>query len=298
MTGLIRVAPCLVAILLASASASLAQETLAGARQLYGAAAYAEALGVLDRLRSGVPAGSPEANSINLERTLCMLALGRQAEAESTIEALISADPAFRPDQNAVSPRVLGTFAQVRRRLLPGIAQQHYLTAKAAFDRKEYPTALQAFDATLALIDEPDLTAGAKEPPLSDLRTLALGFRDLARAAVPPPPAPAVAPPPPAPPAPAFYTADDAGVTPPVVISQRMPQWPASAPPGAARKGTLDILIGEDGSVVSAALRGPIASFYDDRLLAEAARWKFKPATKGGKPVRFRKIIQINFEKP
>jgi hypothetical protein len=91
------------------------------------------------------------------------------------------------------------------------------------------------------------------------------------------------------------------------------PRWPdshnpLSEIPGTVQSGHVRASSDDTSSIVepsikadqaqSAALRGSIASFYDDRLLAEAARWNFKPATKGGKPVKFRKSIQINFEKP
>ena len=37
---------------------------------------------------------------------------------------------------------------------------------------------------------------------------------------------------------------------------------------------------------------------YDTLLMTAARDWRYQPATLGGKPVKFRKLIQINVTKP
>jgi TonB family protein len=303
MTRLARIvaAGAAAACLWSPTAAAQAPDTLAAARELYGSAAYDEALGVLERVKPTVRSGSPEARDVEEYRALCLLALGRQPEAERAIEALVAVDPGFRPDESAVSPRVLAAFDQVRRRLVPVVAQQRYGAAKAAYDRKEYAAALEGFEATLRLIDAPGLGSAASEPPLSDLRTIATGFRDLARAAAEPPPAPApvapepqpVAPPPP-PAQPVVYSGADAGVTPPTVVNQVVPQWPSGTTPPASRWGLLEVRISETGAVESTRVVKSINSFYDEMLLTAAKRWRFKPATKDGAPVKFRWVMRIS----
>ena len=129
--------------------------------------------------------------AIEQYRAFCLLALGRTAEADRAIEAVIAGEPNFHPADSDVSPRVRAAFADVRRRMLPGIIQQKYTEAKATYDRKNFMAASQAFRQVLDMMNDPDAVAAAKQSPLSDLKTLAIGFRDLAVNAAEPPPLPA-----------------------------------------------------------------------------------------------------------
>src|ERR1700752_176566 len=73
------------------------QDTLARAKDLYGLAAYEEALGVLDRLHENA---SPAVHSeVAGYQVLCFLALGLTDEADKAIEALVKADPLYRPSE-------------------------------------------------------------------------------------------------------------------------------------------------------------------------------------------------------
>src|SRR3989441_11563668 len=216
------------AILLALTVLAPGEDSLAAARDLYASAAYEDALAVLNRLpQSNQP--FEEARAVDQYRALCLMALGRTAEAERAIEAVIAGDPSYSPATD-VSPRVRATFSDVRRRVLPVIIQQTYSSAKAAFDRKEFAVAASAFTQMLVMMTDPDVEAAAGKPPLSDLRMLAAGFRDLAATAAPPPPPPPPADPvpvpPPAPVVPRVYTAGDANVVPPIPIQQQLPAFP------------------------------------------------------------------------
>jgi tetratricopeptide (TPR) repeat protein len=288
-----------------AAAFAAGQDTLASARQLYGSAAYDEALSMLDRLKTAPRPDAGDAVAVDQYRAFCLMALGRQADAVLAIESVVVADPSFLPGEADVSPRVLSAFRDARRRLVPAVAQQRYLGAKAAYDRKDYAPALAGFDSTLRLIDAPDLAEAGTQPPLSDLRTLVTGFRDLARAAAAPPPPPKVEPKPepvaPAPPPPprAFYTAEDRDVVPPTVIVQRIPPWPAAVAPSfvsRGRAGLLEVLITEQGTVESAVVRQSVARLYDDMLLSEAKSWRYKPATRNNVPVKFKKLIKVSLQ--
>src|SRR5262245_25864900 len=179
-------------LLLMTASVAAGQDSVAAARDLYASAAYEDALAVLNRL--------PEANrpidetrAITQYRAFCLLALGRTAEATQAIENVVAADPFYRPTTD-LSPRVRAAFSDVRRRVLPSIIQQKYMQAKAAYERKEYQNAAQQFEAVLDAMNDPDAKAALDRPPLSDMRLLAIGFKDLATtAALPTTPAPAPA---------------------------------------------------------------------------------------------------------
>ncbi len=304
MNTTLRAAVAAIAIGLITPGVIAGQETVAAAKQLYSAASYDEALAALEHLKAATPPDSSDNRTIDEYRVLCLLALGRQADAERSIETLVLADPSFGPDDAVASPRVQGVFVDVRKRVVPNAARQRYLSGRAAFERKEYEAALKDFEVALRWIDAPDLAAAAKEPPLADLRTLITGFRDLARAAATPPPPPpaAVTPPPPPvdppkvePAAPRYYTPDDAGVVPPVAINERLPPWPAAMPmpTGASSRGLLEVFISESGQVESVRIVRPTVRYFDDRLVDSAKQWHFKPATKDGVPVKFCKIIEV-----
>src|SRR5579864_541127 len=297
------------------------QDTLAAARDLYASAAYEDALSVLDRLPP-TPRSPEDARAIAEYRAFCLLALGRTSEAEHAIEILVTEQPNFQPAAADVSPRVRATFADVRRRVLPSLIEKRYADAKGAFDRKEFAAASQGFQQVLAMMSEPGLETAVSQPPLSDLRTLAMGFRDLAVSETPPPPLPtvpvptaraaapaAVAPPSAAPaptpatipataPAPAatsvaprVYLSSDPGIVQPITIRQELPAFPGTVM--LAKKGVIELIIDENGSVESAVMRVPVSAAYDALALTAAKTWRYRPATLDGKPVRFRKSVQI-----
>src|SRR5262245_1752844 len=260
----------LLAIVLATTILAPAEDTLAAARDLYASAAYEDALAVLNRLpQSNQPV--EVARAVEQYRALCLLALGRTADAEHAIEAVIAGDPSYRPAAD-VSPRVRATFSDVRRRVLPAIIQQTYNQAKTAFDRKEYESAASNFTKMLVIMTDPDVEAVAAKPPLSDLRTLASGFRDLAVAAIPapappPPPTPEPVPPPvPTPVVPRIYTSTDAQVVPPVVLRQELPSYPGQLV--IARNGMIDVVIDENGVVQTATMTQSINPNYDGIAVA------------------------------
>lgn len=292
-----------VTVLLLQAGVASAQDTLAAARQLYASAAYDEALLMLDRLKSGGPSDSAASSLIEQYRAFCLLAVGHQPEAERAMESLVAGDPTFRPD-DAISPRLQSVFRDVRKRMLPVVIRQRYVSAKASFDQKAYQEAADQFDAVLKLLEAPEVVAA--DPALADLRTVALGFRDLAASAAAAAAAPSPSPPvPAAPSAPAprppqsFYTADDPGVIAPVAIKQVVPPWPQGTPKltGRGQRAVLDIVINEDGAVESVVVRQSIATWYDEALVKAAKGWSYKPATRDGTPVRYRKLMQVVLER-
>lgn len=294
------IAHALVVVSLAAPAA--AQEgPLAAARDLYSAARYDEALAMLNGLRPQ-ESGNPVAmRAIEQYRSLCLLALGRGPEAEAAIAAVVAADPMYLPTETEASPRVRTAFSEVRQRQLPDIARARYASAKGAFDRKDFQAAEHQFRELLRLIDDPDM--GGR---LGDLRVLVAGFVDLASASAPPPPAPKPEPrreePAPAA-APAVpdpqrvFNGDDAGVIPPTQIRQDVPRVPQQIANQTRDRGILEVTIDEQGRVVQARLRVSLHPIYDAQVLAAARDWRYQPAVFAGRPVKFRKIIQITVTK-
>ena len=298
MKSLSRIIGVTLAVLLVLAGTAAAQDSLAAARQLYASASYDEALAMLDRLSANNSEDPSVAVAIEQYRAFCLLAIGRQADAERAVARVVAGDPTFRPTDSEVSPRLQSFFRDVRTRTLPTVVRARYADAKAAYDQKDYPVAATKFAAVVKLLETPDVVAA--DASLGDLRTVAVGFRDLAHAATPPPPpaAPAPAPAPVAAP-PAYYTADDASVTAPVVVRQDLPRLPAgmTLPTDRGRRAVLDIVIDANGSVESAAVRPSIVSWYDALLVESTRNWRYKPATKDGQPVKFRKAIIVVADK-
>jgi TonB family protein len=293
-------AASLAAVLVLVAAVACAQERdLAAARELYASASYDDALVVLNRLRASEHPAS-QARTIEQYRAFCLLALGRAADAQQAIEAVVAAEPSYQPSESEVSPRIRSAFADVRRRMLPAIIQQKYAEAKAAFDRKAFAAAAAGFSQVLVALTDPAVAADANRPPLSDLRMLAVGFEELsAKAAAPPPPPPpppapvvATSPPPPMPIAFRVYSGEDRDVIPPAIINQALPAFQGTVL--VPRTGILEVLISETGDVESAVMTQSVTTGYDRLAVSAARAWRFKPATVNGVPVKYRKVVQIS----
>jgi hypothetical protein len=281
-------------------------DALSAARDLYAAAEYEDALVLLNRMQAGDHAPD-ERRAIEQYRAYCLLALGRSADAEQAIAAVVSATPLYKPTGADASPRVRSAFSDVRRRVLPTIIQEKYAAAKMAFDRKNFPVAAAAFTEVVDAMADPDVADIVKQPPLSDLRVLATGFRDLSVTAAAPPPVPVreSLPPPPAvlvKPAPAadvpslrIFATSDTQVMPPVPIKQSLPPFPAQLP--MANRGVLEVVINEDGLVETATMRESVNPRYDGQLVAAAKSWQYRPALLNGKPVKYRKMVQVDVKR-
>jgi TonB family protein len=288
----------LVVALLLSGGSQARPDTLETVRQLYASAEYESALLALERL----PAEDEAEAAIEQHRyrALCLMALGRTAEAEAVIEQVIVMDPGHQADEQD-PPRVRSTYAAVRARVLPLVARAAYADGKAAYDRRDYDAATSGFTRAVELIDL--LESG--DPGLGDLRTLATGFLDLSRAAATPAPpaappeaAPTPPPPPSATPAPAADPAPDrdAASTPPVVVAQELPPWNPAAFGSQFQsefRGAIEVTIDERGAVTAARIVEPVHPAYDLELLEAAHRWRYEPARSGGQPVTSIKRVDV-----
>lgn len=91
-----------------------------------------------------------------------------------------------------------------------------------------------------------------------------------------------------------IYDLSDATVKPPVVRLRTLPPW---SRPGALRnlafKGTLEVIVGEDGRVASARMISGTHNMYDTILLSAARRWRYDAAMLDGKPVKYRLAYPI-----
>jgi len=259
----------------------------AAARQLYASAAYEDALDRLSRVKAdGLQ------DQVDTYRALCLLALGRSRESEQVVESLLTRNPRFTLDEREVSPRLVIIFRAVRSRLLPVTVRGLYTAALASFQAKQYDTAIRQFRDVMALISSDAMP----DSSVSDLKLLADGFVRQAEAAKQ-----AAAPPDTAPRSSGdvlgmgmIYSALDRDVIAPVEVSRPVPVMdaPRGERPGTYQ-GLVEIVIGETGRVEQVAIRKSINPAFDAEVLASTGYWRFRPATKDGKPVKFRRQYEI-----
>ncbi len=271
------------------ASSAAAQDALTTARELYASAAYEEALTALARVTPDVKAKAGV--EVDRYRALCLIALGKAQDAERAIESIVAADPFFQLASADAAPRVRTAFSTVRRRMLPTVARKMYADAKAAFDRKAYPEAVQLLDKTVRVIDLIDTPNRAD---LADLRLLASGFLVLSHAAVNPPPQPPLE----AEPTRLEVRTVSEPVLPStdlVVLKQDLPPLPASlAASGKSEyRGIIEVDIDETGRVTGARMVQAVHAFYDPLVIRATRDWRYEAPRVFGKPIPSRKRVAI-----
>jgi TonB family protein len=294
-----------------------AQDPLGAARDLYASASYEEALVMLTGLHDE-SASATIVEQADEYRAFCLFALGRNAEAQKVAEGLISKNPMLQLDRADASPRITAMFTDVRRTLLPALVRERYKIARTALDSKDFVDAEPAFVQVRAMLEEADKLK-VSDPTLPDMRLLVDGFLDLTRSsqasiaksqagiakAVPQPDLPVAATA-----GPLLAQAPSAGrqvydisasdVSAPTVVVQDVPAVPRSLVAFLQSGRTtimLDVLIDERGQVESATVRNSRYPTYDGPLLQAARNWRYMPALKDGKPVKYLRTISIVLQK-
>jgi TonB family protein len=277
--------------------------------KLYASAEYEEVLTLL---------GNTTGSEAQLYRALCFLALGRQPEAEKAVAGLVSDAPDFTVSTEEVPPRFVTLLTETRRERLPTILRQVFTEAREHYQAKTYAEALERFEQIVAITSQPDVRDVEE---IADLRILAEGFIDLAKASSVParsapespratpaasaarPPAAASSAPSPGSPtaapassstAPGVATTTPVTTTQPVAVRREIPPWPAEAGSvSAASAGAVRVQISSTGSVTSASMVKRIHPRYDLLVLAAARDWQYRPATLNGVPVASESVVEI-----
>ena len=313
MGTMIRVKTIVATVAMATAftTSAAGQETLQHVKDLDVTAAYEDALGVLARLQS-----PDQRLEIERYRVYCLIALDRPAEAEKAILGILSEDPLYSPEDAA--PRVVDPFKRVKRQAAPQIARSLYNDGKAAMSRKEQERAIRKFEQLLQVTEDAEIRNDAL---ISELRMLASGFLDLARASAPPEaPTPAVTATigmAPAPvtnavplPAPRGTGVRSGTTAPPAILARRRHErgrHPAGAAPSgpaalgaddnatrqAEYRGAIKVTIAADGKVQAAEIVTPTDRSYDRQLLNAARSWLYEPAKRDGVPIASEKIVAV-----
>jgi protein TonB len=89
------------------------------------------------------------------------------------------------------------------------------------------------------------------------------------------------------------FTVGDADVEPPVLVYPQLPTEPGASPPGSDEPH-FELLVNERGEVEQARLRATEVRLQDRMMVSAVKAWRFKPAIKDGRPVRYRVRIPIS----
>ena len=155
-----------------------AQDSLADAKTLYINASYGEALAVLDQGAAAAASDTGRTAELQHYRALCLIALGRTAEAEQAIALSVNADPFTIPDTSELAPRVASVFTAARGRLLPDVARRVMAEGRQLMQKSDPAGANRRFEAVTRLLSDPTLAGRAD---LSDLILAANALAELTR---------------------------------------------------------------------------------------------------------------------
>lgn len=173
----------LLAALSAPPAGLSAADPMVEVKSLYATAAYEDTLALLSRIEA---AGDADVrDGIDEYRALCLMALGRDGDAEKAMEALATRHPLTLEQLDQRAPRFVSLYQQVRARLVPTLATTAYASGKRAYDSGAFPEAAAQFREAVALLE----SLKASQP--SELALLASGFLALAEKSVAPAPTPA-----------------------------------------------------------------------------------------------------------
>jgi hypothetical protein len=90
------------------------------------------------------------------------------------------------------------------------------------------------------------------------------------------------------------YGPRDVDVKPAELVYKQFPSEYIETVPNA-QPGQLDILVLEDGTVGEVRLR-PDSNRLQDRMLVAAAKaWRFRPASRAGRAVKYRLLVPITY---
>lgn len=274
---------CLI-LLISAPSSAVAQATEVDFKALYAAAEYDKALEIVASL------GTLEAQQY---KALCLLALGRTADAGTAIESLVNTSPTFIPSSEDAPPRFVELVTKVRQKLLPTIARRVFTEGRERYNEKQNEEAVKRFSLVLTLLKDPAFTdQNAKQ----DLETLATGFIDLAKASSTPVTV-ATAPPEPVPPPAAAPTAAAPAVAPrvvpPVALVQTVPPMPTDIAARVGAKLVMVVQIDAAGRVTSATVKESAHPRYDRMVTFATRDWRYTPATLNGLAIASEQVVTV-----
>jgi len=207
-------------------------------------------------------------------RAAALLAQGQTVKAAMVFDALVLANPLYEPNPTDLTPESLGAFRASQKVLLPVIAVRNYDRARTALASGDVDRALALGREVAAILDRP---LADPPPNLREQVRELLDRATAARAAADE----------------IVYTVTDTGIVHPRPISR---QFPATTPIGVPphRVGTLEMVIGKEGTVEQVKLHTPLNRYHERMIVSAAKAWLYRPATRNGRAVRFRLTVKVN----
>jgi hypothetical protein len=89
-----------------------------------------------------------------------------------------------------------------------------------------------------------------------------------------------------------IYSSHDTDVEAPVMVRPVLPTAPPNDVP-ADQLGTLELLVDERGNVEHVRLVSPFNRHQERMIVSNAKTWKFTPATRGGRPVKYHSRVRL-----
>jgi hypothetical protein len=220
-----------------------------------------------------VPATS-ESPADLVRRASALLSAGKSSDAAIALDLLVLTAPMYDPSPGELSADGSAAFQASQRLLLPNMASRELDKASAALSAGDADGAAALGDRTAAMLDRFDVDGSSPlRPKLEQLMRRAGTLRATAENTV--------------------YGLSDSDVTPPQPLSRQFPEGvPAGIPP--QRVGTLELIVGRGGDVEFVKLHTPLNRYHERMIVSAVKAWRYLPAVKAGKPVRFRLTISVN----
>jgi len=92
-----------------------------------------------------------------------------------------------------------------------------------------------------------------------------------------------------------LYTPADAGIQPPQLLWPQLPSDPSPETPGApgVKYGLVDLVLNQKGTVDEVKFLTPPGEFRQRMLISALKAWRYRPAIKDGRPVRFVQRVKL-----
>ena len=209
-------------------------------------------------------------------RATGLLASGQAEDASILFDAIVMKNPYYQLDPSRSSPEALAALEASKRVLVPVLVRRQYQEARAAFDAGEYAKAIAAGGRALALLNSIGIE-GERNELNGDLTNL-VARATVARAAEEE----------------TVYSEDDASVTPPRPVGRQLSTASQLHNAGVPPTGRLEILVNRSGRVESVRLETPKNGYHDRMIVSAVKAWRYRPALRNGKPVRYFMVVSIS----
>ena len=209
-----------------------------------------------------------------VRRGSALAAAGDIAGAAIVFDSIVMRDPRYRLDAAQATAEVADLLKRSKQTLLPTLAHSHNDAGRAALERGDFSLAVTEAERSLRLLEDPEIGSAGDESrrAAGELLSTASAAARADEQTV--------------------YTADSKDVTPPRPLGRQLPAPPRRAAPSDAI-GRLEILVGRSGAVERVTLHTPTNAYQERMIVSAAKAWRYRPALRNGRPVRFSLLVSI-----